>query len=80
MFDRNGQRYAGSNQQGRLTVGGGLAALLSAGLAAGWAVQRMRRPPGSMVGAHAWVVPVGQAQREAQWTRQAMVHSSESKG
>jgi hypothetical protein len=31
------------------------------------------------VGAHAWLVPIPQARTEAEWTRQALIHSSESK-
>jgi hypothetical protein len=60
--------------QGWLIAAGAAAALYAA-----WALGRSRRRPAGSVGAHAWLVPVGQAQAEAKWTRQALVHASESK-
>jgi hypothetical protein len=76
MPDRDGRRRIGSNHGWLIAAGGGLAAVLSAG----WAIRKVRRQPETPVGAHAWVVPMGQARMEARWTRQANAHSSESKG
>jgi hypothetical protein len=43
-----------------------------------WWRRRPARQDGG-VGAHAWLVPLGQARREAEWTRHALGHSSEAK-
>ena len=67
MSKRDGQRRAGNNHGWLIAAGGGLAALLSAG----WAVRKMRRRSETPAGAHAWIVPIGQARMEACWTRQA---------
>ncbi len=58
----------------------GWLAALGVGGAAAWYLwaRRRARPPGA-VGAHAWLVPQGQARREAGWTRHALRHSSEAK-
>ncbi len=68
------------NQQGQAGNGPGWLALAGAGVLGGfWVVRKLsKRTPGA-VGAHAWVVPMRQAHAEAQWTRQALVHASESK-
>ena len=52
-------------------------AAIAGAICGAWAKSR-RRPAGA-VGAHAWLVPLRQARAEAQWTRQALVHASESK-
>ena len=76
MAERDVQRRIGNNHGWLIAAGGGLAALLSAG----WVVRKMRGQSETSVGAHAWVVPIDQVRTEAHWTRQANVHSSESKG
>ncbi len=62
---------------------GGLAVLLGLGVGAAlyatWARRNSRGRKWPHVGAHAWLVPTGQARLEAQWTRQALVYTSESK-
>jgi hypothetical protein len=53
---------------------------LAGGMGAAFAVMNSRRRSGPRpVGAHAWLVPTEQARTEAQWTRQSLVHASESK-
>jgi hypothetical protein len=62
---------------------GGLAVLLGLGVGAAlyaiWARGSSRRRKQPHVGAHAWLVPAEQAQLESQWTRQALVYTSDSK-
>ncbi len=72
---RDVQRPTGDGQAW-LVLAGGVAALVSVA----WAIRTLRSRSGAAVGAHAWLVPIRQAQTEAQWTRQALVHSSASKG
>jgi hypothetical protein len=74
MSDNGGQPWAAGGTAW-LLAGAGIATAVSAA----WAIARSRgRPPGA-VGAHAWLVPTRQARAEAAWTRQALVHASESK-
>ncbi|HLJ94592.1 MAG TPA: hypothetical protein VKU02_15505 [Gemmataceae bacterium] len=62
---------------------GGLAVLLGLGMGATlyatWARAHAHRRKRTHVGAHAWLVPEEQARLEAQWTRQALIFTSESK-
>jgi hypothetical protein len=73
MSEYGGQR-AGSGR-GWLVLAGGVAAALYAARAAG----RTRQRAAGAVGAHAWLVPTRQARTEAEWTRHALGHASESK-
>ena len=57
----------------------GWLALAGVGVAAVWFLWRQKaRPPGD-VGAHAWLVPLDQARREAEWTQHALRHNSDAK-
>jgi hypothetical protein len=59
----------------------GLLAAVGLGAAVAWYLWprgRPARPPGG-AGAHARLVPLGQARREAEWTRHALHHSVEAK-
>ena len=51
----------------------------TAALGVAWIKRRARGRSGEgAVGKHAWLVPTQLARREARWTRQALVHSSEA--
>jgi hypothetical protein len=56
----------------------GWLALAGLGAVTTWYLWPRKRSPGN-VGAHAWLVPLDQARREAEWTRHALGHSSEAK-
>jgi hypothetical protein len=74
MSQRGGRRGVDLDRGWLALAGAGLAA----GLYALWESGKTRRP--GAVGAHAWLVPIGQARQEAQWTRHAVGQSSEAKG
>ena len=60
----------GSSSGWLVLAGAGVAAALYAAWAA---AANSRKWPAGAVGAHAWLVPLRQAQAEAQWTRQALM-------
>jgi hypothetical protein len=69
----------------RQNVISGLVGAALVGCGTAWAVRWLRstfHPPvesgKKIVGAHACLVPTSKSQREARWTRHALVHSSES--
>ncbi len=63
-----------TNNLGRLALAGSAVAVCAPLFA-----RKSRNRPAGSVGAHAWLVPTGQAHTEAEWTRNAAVPASESK-
>ena len=72
MSERGGQGDGG----GWLVLAGGCAAIA---LYAACAASRNRKQPAGAAGAHAWLVPTDRSRTEAEWTRRALGHASESK-
>jgi hypothetical protein len=76
MWDERGERRTGGGRGWMVLAGAGAAAV---GWYLGRAAGKSRKRPAGAVGAHAWLVPTGQARTEARLTRQALVYASESK-